>query len=335
VAGLSRPLPFERKALRRVHQLSRGVPRRINLLCDRALLGAFANSQAAVDRPTVDKAAAEVFDVPARPAAVWRRTAAVLGLGLVAGAGLLAAATYMTRDVAEPPLAIQPGPAPSEEPVATAAPPAAEGAGQPSKIPATSVPPALLRDRDQAWRELALGWKAEAGEGEPCKGLQKEQLHCFNRNLNLALIRELGRPGILTLDAGTPAPSYAVLTALTRDSATLRAAGTEQTVTLAALAARWQGDFATLWRAPPGYTARTGSSPSVETLEWIAAGLAAVNGATLPAGRRVPERAALTAQLRSFQLAHGLVPDGQVGPMTFMQLNRVAGVEEPRLRTEP
>jgi general secretion pathway protein A len=332
VAGLSRPLPFERKALRRVHQLSRGVPRRINLLCDRALLGAFANSQAAVDRAIVEKAAAEVFDVPVRAPAAWRRTAAVLGLGLVAGAGLLAAATYATRDAAEPPLAIQPSPAPSEEQVATAA-PAADGAGQPSKTTA-SPPPALLRDRDEAWRELSLSWKVEAGEGEPCKALQKEQLHCFSKNLNLALIRELGRPGVLTLDAGSGAPSYAVLTALTRDSATLRAAGTEQTVTLAALAARWHGDFATLWRTPPGYAARMGSSPTGETLEWIAAGLAGVKGSTLPAGRRVPDAAALTAQLRSFQLAQGLVPDGQVGPMTFMQLNRVAGVEEPRLRTE-
>jgi general secretion pathway protein A len=273
-----------------------------------------------------------VFDVPVRAPAAWRRTAAVLGLGLVAGAGLLAAATYATRDAAEPPLAIQPSPAPSEEPVAIAA-PAADGAGQPSKTTA-SPPPALLRDRDEAWRELSLSWKVEAGEGEPCKALQKEQLHCFSKNLNLALIRELGRPGVLTLDAGSGAPSYAVLTALTRDSATLRAAGTEQTVTLAALAARWHGDFATLWRTPPGYVARMGSSPTGETLEWISAGLAGVKGSTLPAGRRVPDAAALTAQLRSFQLAQGLVPDGQVGPMTFMQLNRVAGVEEPRLRTE-
>ena len=56
--------------------------------------------------------------------------------------------------------------------------------------------PALLRDRDEAWRELAQAWKVEAGEGEPCKALQKEQLNCFSRNLNLALIRELGRPGV-------------------------------------------------------------------------------------------------------------------------------------------
>lgn len=202
--------------------------------------------------------------------------------------------------------------------------------------PATAAPPpALLHDRDEAWRELALSWNAEAGEGEPCKALQKDQLHCFSKNLNLALIRELGRPGVLTLDAGTGAPTYAVLTALTRDSATLRAGGTEQTVTLAALAARWQGDFATLWRVPPGYTARIGSGLSGETLEWIAAGLAAVDGSTVPSGRRAPDAAVLKTQLRSFQLAQGMVPDGQVGPMTFMQLNRVAGVEEPRLRTEP
>ncbi|MCM2252555.1 MAG: peptidoglycan-binding protein, partial [Ramlibacter sp.] len=126
---------------------------------------------------------------------------------------------------------------------------------------------------------------------------------------------------------------YAVLTALTRDSATLRAAGTEQTVTLSALAARWRGDFATLWRVPPGY--RAGNAPSGETLEWIAAGLAAGSGADATPGDRTPGAASLTAQLRSFQLAQGLVADGQVGPMTYMQLNRVAGVDEPRLRTKP
>ncbi|MBC7547886.1 MAG: AAA family ATPase, partial [Polaromonas sp.] len=43
VAGLSGPLPFDKKALARIYQLSRGVPRRINLLCGRALLGAYAS----------------------------------------------------------------------------------------------------------------------------------------------------------------------------------------------------------------------------------------------------------------------------------------------------
>jgi general secretion pathway protein A len=329
VAGLSRPLPFERKALARIHQLARGVPRRINLLCDRALLGAFANSQAAVDRKTVDRAAGEVFDVPVAAPAAWRRTAAVLGVGLVAGAGLVATATRLAQEAGEPVASIE-VPAVAARPADAASTAVAAAAPVAEPKPA-GAPPALLRDRDEAWRELAQAWKAEAGEGDPCKALQKEQLHCFSKNLNLALIRELGRPGVVTLDAGSGAPSYAVLTALTRDSATLRAAGTEQTVTLAALAARWHGDFATLWRVPPGYDAR-GVNPNGATQDWIVQQLATVNGLSDEGGRR--DAAALRSQLRAFQLSQGLVADGQVGPMTFMQLNRVAGVNEPRLRTE-
>ncbi|WP_019561586.1 ExeA family protein [Caldimonas manganoxidans] len=62
VAGLSTPLPFDRGALQRIHRLSRGVPRRINLLCDRALLGAYACGQPRVDARIVERAAREVFD---------------------------------------------------------------------------------------------------------------------------------------------------------------------------------------------------------------------------------------------------------------------------------
>lgn len=61
-AGLRRGSLFDAKALRRIHQITKGVPRRINLLCDRALLGAFAENKSRVDRHIVDKAAAEVFE---------------------------------------------------------------------------------------------------------------------------------------------------------------------------------------------------------------------------------------------------------------------------------
>jgi len=50
VAGLKGPLPFAPAAIERIHELSRGVPRRINLLCDRALLGAYAQGARQVTR---------------------------------------------------------------------------------------------------------------------------------------------------------------------------------------------------------------------------------------------------------------------------------------------
>src|SRR4051812_49336524 len=81
VAGLERPLPFEARAIRQIHQRSAGVPRRINLLCDRALLGAFASSRATVDRSTVQQAAREVFGARERANVVRHRSALVLGLG--------------------------------------------------------------------------------------------------------------------------------------------------------------------------------------------------------------------------------------------------------------
>jgi general secretion pathway protein A len=271
-----------------------------------------------------------VFDAPVRKPAAWHRTAAVLGLGLVAGAGLFAG---VSRVQEKQPVAAKPVAA------AKAAGPASVPAQAPLKVsmvalaatPHAAAAPVLLRDPNEAWRELARTWKVSPGEeGDVCKVLQKEQLHCFNRNLSLALIRELGRPGIVMLDADTGSPSYATLTALTRDSATLRAGGTEQTVTLAALAARWRGDFATLWHVPPGYDA-AGKTISQPTVEWIATRL----GDTKARSSRAVFDAPLKSRLRAFQLAHGLTADGQPGPMTYMQLNREAGIDEPHLRTEP
>ncbi|MBI5612210.1 MAG: AAA family ATPase, partial [Gammaproteobacteria bacterium] len=48
VAGAKTPL-FSRAALRWVHMLSNGVPRLINVICDRALLGAYAGGKSVVD----------------------------------------------------------------------------------------------------------------------------------------------------------------------------------------------------------------------------------------------------------------------------------------------
>ncbi|TWO72790.1 AAA family ATPase [Caenimonas sedimenti] len=335
VCGLERPLPFDRGALRRIHALAGGVPRRINLLCDRALLGAYAGGQATVTRRIADRAAAEVFPAQTRAAGPWRRTMLAAGLGLAAGAGLLAAATKVTEEPVRPaPVAVS-KPAPPPPVAVTASAPAIVAA--PVTVPTPpppAPPPVLLRDEKQAWRELAQSWKADPAQGEPCAALAREQLHCFTRKLNLALIRQLGRPGIVTLDAATGKPSYAILSGLTEQSATLRAAGSEQTVTLAALAERWDGEFATLVRVPAGYRDSFTEGQAGPTVEWLAQRLAGAKGTSpRPGPQRLDVR--LRADVRAFQVAQGLPADGHPGPLTFMQLNRASGVDEPRLRTEP
>jgi general secretion pathway protein A len=87
VAGMSGLIPFDRDARHRIFELTRGVPRRINLLCDRALLGAYASGRQRVDRAIVDKAASEVFDMTRVGARSWsRRRLGLLGGGIAVGA---------------------------------------------------------------------------------------------------------------------------------------------------------------------------------------------------------------------------------------------------------
>ena len=326
VCGLQRPLPFDRAAMRRVHAASGGVPRRINLLCDRALLGAYAGGQGIVTRKVVDRAAEEVFPRAARVAPTWWRTALAAGGGLAAGAGIWAAATQASNPVPVVVPASVPAPSLKLAPAAAALPP------QVAATPAAK--PTLWRDEKEAWRELAQAWKLGAVDGDPCSTFPRERVHCFTRPLSLPLIRHLGRPGIVTLDAATGQPSYAILSALNDQTATLRAAGTEQTVTLDALAQRWQGDFGTLWRAPEGYAGRSKDGQGGPAVEWVAHRIASTRG-TPPRPGAATLDPTLRAEIRSFQLAQGLPPDGRPGPLTYMQLNRAAGVEEPRLRTDP
>ncbi|PIF93154.1 general secretion pathway protein A [Acidovorax sp. 62] len=135
VAGLRGPVPFSRRALRRVHVLSRGIPRRINLLCDRALLGAYAAGQHAVSKAIIERAAREVFGTqpPTRAASGARSPLprwAVAGMGLVAGAAMVAAAGWAlgVRPALKAPGAAQAGGAGVAGPLGTAS-------SAPAKLP--------------------------------------------------------------------------------------------------------------------------------------------------------------------------------------------------------
>ena len=72
VAGGKRTL-FPPSVISSVARLSKGIPRLINLLCDRALLGAYTQGKDNVDRSIVKNAAAEVFGETGRLLSCHRR----------------------------------------------------------------------------------------------------------------------------------------------------------------------------------------------------------------------------------------------------------------------
>jgi general secretion pathway protein A len=83
VAGMTRAIPFDRKALLRVHEIARGVPRRINLLCDRVMLGAYAHGRHSIDIAMIEKAAREVFGRSETSAPDRSKLGTGAGFGLV------------------------------------------------------------------------------------------------------------------------------------------------------------------------------------------------------------------------------------------------------------
>ncbi len=135
VAGMTRAIPFDRKALQRIHDIARGVPRRINLLCDRAMLGAYAHGKTGIDSEIVEKAAREVFGRSEPNGPDRSRFGSGAGLGLFIATGLaltalLAFAVYgaWRKFATPPPPAVAAASAASAPRVAAAASASASGA---------------------------------------------------------------------------------------------------------------------------------------------------------------------------------------------------------------
>ena len=384
VAGLSGTLPFDAKALHRIYRVSRGVPRRINLLCDRALLGAYALGRPQVDREIVDTAAGEVFftegasaarSSPTRPA--WTIPAVVGTVAAVAAivSAVLLFGTGGVRKNAPALASAVPDPAVASTRAAAAANAlgratadadadaaasatsgtsgAAPAASQPRTSEAQRGPESIGSTRifqnaadllalfgsaaqveNDAWRQLALDWKLSLTDADACLAAQRSQVHCFrSAGSTLAMIRQLDRPGLLTLHLEAETPVYAVLTGLTEKAATLRIGTVTQTVSLLSLASLWRGEFATLWRAPPGYTGKTVDAGTGVTAAWVTTRLAALPGAASGAAATATDLKSWRARVAAFQVSQGLNPDGLAGPATLMQLMRAAGSDEPHLST--
>jgi len=349
VAGLKAALPFDAAALRRIHQLTRGVPRRINLLCDRALLGAYASGKARVDRAIVDKAGLEVFgpgaDKPLAARARWWPLA--LAGGVLVGAAAMAAVRWGGHDKAPsrpaaPAASAASAAHPRPQSAAASASPAASAAS-----PATAAAPRLRsiddletllarapHDEHEALRTLAPEWSLKLGEGDPCALAAEQGVRCFRAHGGLALLRLLARPSVLALRDGHDRQVYVVLAGLGSDEATLVVGKTPLQVPLSLLTTAWRGDFTTLWRVPAGYTVPLSLGSQGALVDAVGAQLSEQQGASAPAPDH-PFDSALRARVAAFQQAQGLTPDGVAGPTTLMQINRASGVAEPWLAGTP
>lgn len=352
LAGLNGPSPLGPRLLRSIHRYSGGIPRRINRLCDRALLGAFGQGLAEVDASTLRRAAQEVEGVePQRVQAGigWQKFAAGAGVGaVVVGVALLAwidpgrptatATALLPQPSAAVPQALAKAPVAASEPQLPSSDPAPAADSAPTAAPIELAGLArVLRakplDEQTAWRDLAAQWGLQLGAGEACLAAAQMRLGCYKSSSGLVLVRQLERPGILNVDLKQAGQQWLLLVGIDSRHATVIVDGAPRKLSLIDLASIWKGGFATFWRVPEPLLQPAPGDGSEPLAPWLSQQLAKIDGEPVrPDLRRID--VALRERLKTFQRAQGLVADGIPGPRSLMALNRATGVDEPRFASD-
>lgn len=314
IAGTERTL-FPDLVMSRLYHLSGGTPRVINVLCDRALLGAYVQGKERVDHSTLKQAAREVFHLPEKRS---RRIVLYLLAGLLAFAVLLA---LLYRPAPQ-------SPAPAIEPARPVAPMA--------EAPATLGWPAaepLARSVQMAYTALFRAWGADYEGGDACLQANAIGLSCRSARGGLDELRQLNRPAVLELRDKQGRKFYATLTLLDDRVAVFNVANETRAVAIGALAEQWAGQYTLLWRQPPVTAQQIRPGDRGPDVEWLRNQFAQISGkAAEPVADPVFD-ADMVRQVKQFQLAHDLPPIGIVGPQTMLRLSGVADKSAPKLVT--
>lgn len=317
------------KLMKPLFKATGGVPRLINLVCDRALLGAYTQGHQQVSKPTLRQAIGEV--IGARQPRRWLHMAVVLGVLIVLGGVpwliymnaapasiVVEHVSAATSPPAKPQMALPPV-------VAAAVPDTLDRLGWPGNI---------ARDEGEylAYRALFghVGLRVEPLRGtDPCRQAETSGVRCYVGQGGIAELRLLDQPALLAIAADGGQPYPAVLIGLEADAVKLNIAGSERRVALSELVAAWNGQFIVLWRPPAAFGNGLVPTQITPAVAWLRESIARIDGR--PAGRGTVFDSDLASRVRKFQLAEGLPADGLVGSRTAIRLNVRSGAGGPRI----
>lgn len=341
VAGVQRTL-FSPRVLDRLHRLSGGTPRLINVISDRALLGAYVEGRGDVDLGTLNKAAREVFgDEPGRFGRRFLLPWIFVSLAFVVLGGGVAAAYFWggtkPQPVSPPPVSLQQSPAD----VPRSLPPPA--LGKALAVPSPDLGQEVLRragNQEADHEAAALAAVFRQWHAEPvgnrlktaCRPALGDGLRCLAAQGTLGDVEALNLPAVVRLRQEGGADFFAALLGLGSDAAELAVDGERTRVRYEALQRQWAGEYAVIWRGPPGTRSEIGLHSRGDDVAWLARALAQAEGS---APLLQPESnvfdAALRQQVMRFQSAQGLEADGIAGPRTLARLAAGVPGDRPRL----
>jgi general secretion pathway protein A len=328
VAGATGEI-FTPGALLELHRLSLGIPRVINVACDRALLGAYTQETKKITASLVRRAAGEVYGRRFFPTWLgW--VVGTLGIVVLCGTAFLGwqfwrhqspvlSASRAIKSAAAI-HAAAPNP-PAVSPPATpvvAAPTAPKLASVNALLQANE---ANTTDAGAFRRLLALWGTAMSDDRDPCGQAAKAGLACLDQRGSWAQVKTLNRPAILTLTDDRGQRHRVVLSSLDDKTATLNLGEHNEKVSIDDLSRDWFGEFTVVWKPKTARTRLLSLGMQGDEVRWLRRSLNALAG-----GASDPEHAdvydqELAIAVQNFQREHRLNVDGIAGVQTQVVLD--------------
>ncbi|MEF3076562.1 AAA family ATPase [Methylobacter sp. Wu1] len=322
---------FKDRAVRKIYQFSSGIPRLINILCDRALLGAYATNAHAITPDIIARAAQETLalESPHRQA---KKAAIALALFSSIAAGIYFFSQHQPADhqvklvlsgqspaPASKPAIKSPQPAPKPEPVAPKAEMKTFNAWL--EDPALSLNSAMIQAL-KAWKKAV-----PTDNRADCHYMETVGLRCLFDKANWKDILELDRPAILEFSLANEQKRYALLTGVHKGQPVIRF-NDDLTFPLADVLSLWDGYYLMLWQPPRPDMADIVPQHTSANVLWLRQQLSTVTGTRTSVNEPMFFDEALKKQVIDFQRLHHLTADGIAGARTLIHLDNSIGAKD-------
>jgi general secretion pathway protein A len=356
--GSKRPL-FNKAAIKALHKLTRGVPRLINTVSDRALLATYVHTQSQVGKKEIQSAAAEILDTApsSHPVSAVFKTrtlipTALASLVIVLSLYLLSPTIknhlltlpddkQLVSQTQNNPYSV-PTTGPIQKPLSSYETRFNPDQGR-STIMSLSkshpmTPPVEKKAigaeelRLLARQTLLARWNIESSfaQGDDfCAVAEHHDLRCLQGQHTLENLIKLNRPAVLQLINSEGQQYFATITKVLNQQAELLIAGEQQTLSLDELRSLWTGQFELLWRPPFQYSKAISAKSSAQSIQWFRDQLNVA--ASKPETNLPIYIAPIEKQIRLFQRESGLEPDGLAGPETIITINNLSNASSPLL----
>ena len=332
---------FDSGANRELYRLTLGIPRLINVICDRALLGAYSHETRSINRRLVRRAAAEVSG-KADHRSPWRWAlpgvtaiaAAVVAIGFWTIRGETPSAS---QEAVAAPIVVEPSNTITDvkaDPIVDLPLPTVE------TEPETSLDEQLqlaadLTSTDAAVEFLFGLWQLEYNSGTEtaCAQAVANGVNCLFQQGSWSGLRQLDRPAILTLTDSSGFDHSVVLTAIENGHAELSIGSVTVTHPVERISDLWFGLYMLLWKPPNGTTVSLGPGSRNQNVVWLRESLATINDdyRSEPIDSDVFDNE-LERAVRNFQRDHRLSVDGLAGQQTQIVVNSLLALDgTPRL----